>query len=297
MTNKSEFELVLRKSFGTFLSVHPLYKKFEIYSVHHYIRHDKELIFSGYCKKDKAITNFKFENPQWQALITRLHSSARAINVNLSMPQTFCDHYTAKCQACGEFESHFIIHGYSTISKTEGTKFFYEKAGQFPGPIVIPEDSLKKYFNDEQLMFFKKGKSLINENLGIGGFAYWRRNVEHVIFNLIDGKISSDADVKPILEGALKNYKAHPNMQKLLEAFAPYVPKPIKLPDGSNPLDLMYMKLSEGIHVMNEDECTEISSEIESLLEHVIKHINTDIEDSETLKAANKLRGPKKKNK
>ncbi len=294
MTDKSELEFALRKSFGTFLSVHPLYKKFEIYSVHHNIQRKKELIFNGYCKNENAITNFKFENSQWQAFITRLHSCAHAININISFPETFCDHYTAKCQTCGEFECHFLIHGYSIISKTEGTKFFYEKAGQFPGPIVIPEYSLKKYFNDEQLMFYKKGKSLINENLGIGGFAYWRRNVEYIIFNLIKGKISSDESAKTVLEDAVKSYQTNPNMQNLLKAFAPYVPKPIKLLDNSNPLELMYANLSKGIHVMNEDECTEVSDELEYLLEHVIKHINTDTEDSETLKAANKLRQNKK---
>ena len=48
------------------------------------------------------------------------------------------------------------------------------------------------------------------------------------------------------------------------------------LVQGENPLELIYDRLSAGLHRESEDECIEIAREASQVLEHIVTSINDE---------------------
>ncbi len=69
--------------------------------------------------------------------------------------------------------------------KIENTDIFIQKVGAFPEIKVIPDSIITKYFSRETNTFYYKGLNALNQNFGIGAFAYFRRIIEKELINII----------------------------------------------------------------------------------------------------------------
>ena len=128
---------------------------------------------------------------------------------------------------------------------------------------------------------------LFNQNFGIGALAYWRRIIENEIKRIATSTMTSDANAKPIFEPLLKDKKL--KIVDIIDKLTQYLPEQTLL-DGENPFKVLYSSVSDGIHNLNEDQCSERSKNIEQLLKHIITSLNQEREKKLNKTALDELR-------
>jgi hypothetical protein len=279
----------IRGNLNTFLSEYPLYRRLEVYTIYAELD-ERDISFNAFCETDNRITTFKIIKTVGASnLKDELKRAALSLASNSTFDYKFVIHCPALCQDCQQFQREFFIYGNTSRAKNEEMKFFIKKIGQYPAPEVTPDKIFKDFLSREDIEYYKKAKQILNFNFGIGAFAYFRRIVENEILNITKYLIDNNQTAKEKLVPALNLFKKNHRMTGLIETLTPFLPKNFLLAN-ENPLNLLYASISDGIHNLTEEECTQRSIYIEKLLRHVIIELRNQESRNDANDALNNLK-------
>lgn len=160
------------------------------------------------------------------------------------------------------------------------------KLGELPqlGPPVSPL-VFKLVGPDRDL--FLAGRRSENQGLGIGAFAYYRRVVEsqkNRIFERII-RIAEKFDLDAELISELRKPQNETQFRKAVEAIKHAMPETL-LMNGHNPLQLLYMALSKGIHEQSDEECLSRARDIRIVLTGLADRLAQLLKDEAELSEA-----------
>ena len=190
-----------------------------------------------------------------------------------------------ECQSCKNYQIYFLLHVYSTdeiIIKKEfyepsktSPKIYIKKVGANPQIKIIPDKIVSKYFERETNNWYFKAINSLNDNYGIGSFAYFRRIIEKELINIIKDiqelPDSNSTEIKKLLD----KHNENPHISTIYENIFKYLPSSLKSLDD-NPFKLLYKQTSEGLHSLTEEQCLKKAKNILLLLTFVIRKINEE---------------------
>lgn len=165
------------------------------------------------------------------------------------------------------------------------TKIFLKKVGSNPPLKVQPNKIVTKYFDRETNRWYFKGLNCINENYGIGAYAYFRRIIEKELIKIIEEIKELPSSHKSEIEKLLDAHKQKPTITTIYENIFEHLPHSLKVL-GNNPIKLLYKETSDGLHALEEDECLKKSVAVQKILEFTIQKIN---EEKSNIKALRDL--------
>lgn len=278
----------MRANLNNFLSEFPLYRGLEIYDIYAELD-ERDISFNAFCEIDNRITTFKIISIGASTLKDELKKSAVSLATNSTFDYMFVVQCSAMCQDCQQFQRQLLIYGNTLRPKKDEKKFVIRKIGQYPAPEVNPDKIFSDFLSKEDIDFYKKAKQNLNFNYGIGAFAYFRRIVENEILNITKKLIEDNQTAKEKLDPALKLFKENHQMKRLIETLTPFLPRNIFL-SNENPLNTLYATISDGIHNLTEEECTNRSLNIEKLLRHVIVELRNQESRNDANDALNNLK-------
>jgi len=144
------------------------------------------------------------------------------------------------------------------------------KCGETPQKPIERNKELQKFFGNDKQNFNKANVCLAN-GYGIGAFVYFRRIIEDNISNLLDS-IASDEDADESMLNAIAELKAASPMSNRIDIAKRALP-PYLMMDGHNPLGAMYGILSEGVHVLSDEECLRRASVVKNCLLFMVSEL------------------------
>ena len=123
----------------------------------------------------------------------------------------------------------------------------------------------------------------LNQNFGIGSFAYFRRIIEKELINIITDIKSLPDSHSVEIERLLVKHNENPKVSTIYDNIFEHLPNSLKAL-GDNPIKLLYNQTSEGLHSLTEEECLEKANSIFQLLNFVIKKINEERSEIKNLR-------------
>ena len=149
------------------------------------------------------------------------------------------------------------------------------KIGQLPPYDISIASDLQNALREDAILY-KRAQICMSQSFGIAACSYLRRLLENQITPLLESvyevRKEEGEDVGELLE--LLAEKVAENKIRLANNVLPSL---LEVP-GDNPLELIYDKLSAGLHRQSEQECMEIATEASQILRYVIVSINDDYE-------------------
>lgn len=207
-----------------------------------------------------------------------------------------------KCKSCNDYHIIFLLHVFSNnpisnirdnvnninFSKQNGykianTNIYIQKVGALPEIKIVPDKIITKYFGKETNGFYYKGLNALNQNFGIGAFAYFRRIIEKELINIITDIKSLPDSHSAEIEKLLKKHNDNPKISTIYDNIFEHLPNSLKSL-GDNPIKLLYNQTSEGLHSLSEEQCLEKANSILLLLNFVIKKINEERSEIKSLR-------------
>jgi hypothetical protein len=154
-------------------------------------------------------------------------------------------------------------------------EWWTRKVGQVPPyDISIAPDLQNALGSDATL--YKRAQICMSQSFGIAACSYLRRLLEEQITPLLElvyeVRKEEGEDVGELSE--ILNEKV---AEKKIRLANNVLPSSLEVP-GDNPLELIYDKLSAGLHRQNEQECMQIATEASELLRYVVISINDQYE-------------------
>ena len=151
------------------------------------------------------------------------------------------------------------------------TATYIRKVGQTP-PLELPIDKrLAKKLGKEDEQLFRRAQMSISQSYGIGACAYLRRIVENKIDRLLElhrekrnAEGADGAEIEKI-DAVMKTIVFEDKVRLL----RPELPSQIEV-EGHNTVYLMYDRLSQGIHDLNDQECVVVAQEVSGLLTEIL---------------------------
>lgn len=269
-----------------FLELYPLYRKFKID-----LPKEADDIpmprINLYCKNCGSVQTFVMtdKKDRFGLTFTRTARSnsltdfpiAKSID-NLSSNEILNVIYT--CVNCGEFNQSYSI-------KISSDMDYIMKVGQYPAWEITIDKDLKKMLREHEKTY-KNGLTCESQGYGIGAYAYYRRIVEEIIDDLLEGiaDLISGENKEKYLKALEESKKSHIAEEKI-KIVKELLP-PVLMPEGNNPLKLLYKQLSSGIHALSDEECLERAGYIRNILlfliKEIISHRNSAKEFNESIK-------------
>jgi len=207
-----------------------------------------------------------------------------------------------RCKSCKDYHIFFFLNVFSnnpisdirdninniTFSKQNAykianTDIFIQKVGAHPEIKITPDSVVTKYFTRETNTYYYKGLNALNQNFGIGAFAYFRRIIEKELINLITDIKSLPDSHSAEIEKLLVKHNQNPKISTIYENVFEHLPNSLKSL-GDNPIKLLYNQTSEGLHSLTEEECLQKANSILQLLNFVIKKINEERSEIKSLR-------------
>lgn len=178
-----------------------------------------------------------------------------------------------------------VINKFADIN----ANIFIEKIGLFPQQNIVIDSEIKKHFDRETNNWYYKALKSVQQNYGIGAFAYFRRIIEKELLKIVE-EIAELNAADPGLKKLVSEYQNTSQVYSIYENIFDLLPKSLQSL-GNNPIKILYNQTSEGLHSLSEEECLSRSSSINLLLIFVVKKINE--EKSEILKVREALKALK----
>jgi hypothetical protein len=147
------------------------------------------------------------------------------------------------------------------------------KVGQSP-PWSIEIDKNVEDALGPSKELFKRGLICLSQGFGLGACVYFRRVLEEQvdsILSLLEQLLKKDPSAQDEAEKVAELRKGKVADKKLEKAY-PLVPSSL-IVDGVNPLKLLYGQLSQGVHVLDEDECSLLAEQIHQTLVYVVTEL------------------------
>lgn len=286
-----------------FLTEYNLYQEYTL--IENYSNGSKEFTtpyefigqtFEYDCQNEGAVKTFELElEPEKEKSYSALTSNIIPDNLFQNEKLDYTFKAIGKCKSCKTYHVDFLLHVYTNnpIVKTVGsfhqllnngsentiqslnTNIYIRKVGANPQIKIIPDKIITKYFDRETNKWYYKGLNALNDNYGIGSFAYFRRIIEKELINIIKDIKSLPDSHKPEIEELLTLHSQNPKISTIYDNIFQHLPNSLKSL-GVNPIKLLYNQTSEGLHSLIEDECIEKAKSILALLNFVIKKINEE---------------------
>jgi hypothetical protein len=281
-----------KEKLADLLNSQPLYKKItvDVDFFNHPVDME-EMSFPFYCPVDKSNQTFRLKvEPEKPLRLTgskipydHYKSSFETFD-HAKSKYTFTQHYSATCQLCNRYTSHFLLQvetdksipvNKSQVANNEEPLQVIKKIGQFPPYQITPDQDLINFLNSEDQENYKKALICRSQNYGIGAFAYLRRIVENEIVRIIEDLSKIDRPETNKINDLLSDFKANHVMSNLIDGVYDYLPSSLKNL-GNNPLKILYGQLSGGIHEFSEEECSVKAEQIDTVLKFTVKKINQE---------------------
>jgi hypothetical protein len=264
--------------FAEFLETHPPNQEIKIKNLRQY--HPKDSGGGSYGG---------IANPQLQ-----LHCPSPACNGPrffrcISVPKEFVSkallyvYLTYKCANCQGSSRTFAI---AASWDGDGNGGKAKKLGENPpfGP-PLPSRLIKLIGPDREL--FLKGRTCENQGLGIGAFVYYRRVVEaqknRILSEII--KVAERVGSKTAVIDTLNRGIEETQFSKALGITKEAIPESLRI-NGHSPLALLHGALSEGVHVLSDDECLEMATSIRIVLAELSERVAQALKDEAELRQA-----------
>jgi hypothetical protein len=285
-----------------FLSKYGLYQVFTLLENYEIGNQDytnpldfKGQTFEYKCEKEDAIKTFEIDlNVQTDEYFG--HQGGNRIPDDLFIDEklNFTFKAIGNCKSCKEYHIEFLLNVYSNnpisniidnvrninldkrnTHKFPNTSISIQKVGALPQIKIIPDKVISKYFDRETNRWYFKAINSLNENYGIGSFAYFRRIIEKELINIIEDIKTLPDSHKTEIQTLLDKHNESPKVSTIYENIFEHLPNSLKSL-GDNPIKLLYNQTSEGLHSLTEDQCLEKTKKILELLNFVIKKINEE---------------------
>jgi hypothetical protein len=269
--------------------------------------------FDYYCDLEKDIKTFELIVPEksrnfWgekpgHQIPEELFNEEHKLN--------FIEHFTGICKSCNKNKVEFLlkISSDDVVSKSklpsinriiENNKkgiveikpsIYIQKIGVYPELKPEIDKTISKYFDRETNNWYFKAIKSLNENFGIGSFAYFRRIVEKELIKIINDLSHIESEESNHIKELLEKYNKTEKVYHIYENIFEFLPSSLK-GLGDNPFQLLYKQTSKGLHNLSEQECLKRANNINQLLKFVIIKINE--EKSEILKIRQVIKDLKK---
>lgn len=249
-----------------FLESYPLYRKYKM-KVPKTLKGLSTPGVKLYCKKCRSVQTFIFfDYPGFNYENSSLNGEVVELIYS--------------CGGCDDSWQYYFI-------KISDDLDYIMKVGQYPPWEISMNKNLKKMLGEYEETY-KKGLICESQGYGIGAYAYYRRIVERIIDELLDGIVDLvSGEKKEKYTEALKETKKSHVAQDKIKIVQDLLP-PILMPEGNNPLKLLYSQLSKGIHSFSDEECLKRAGNIRSILlflvEEIISHRNSAKKFNESIK-------------
>jgi hypothetical protein len=173
---------------------------------------------------------------------------------------------TYRCSGCGGFVRNYLI-------KFDPAGAYISKVGQEPPWDITPDPAVTKILGS-RVDYYKKALICESQSYGIGAFAYYRRIVEEVIEELLEG-ISDllSGKERQIYLKALERVKETTATEEKISLVKDLLP-PILRPGGMNPLSVLHEVLSEGLHEKSDEDCMKSAEQIREVLVFLVNQIS-----------------------
>lgn len=300
-----------------FLSKYGLYQVFTLLEDYEIGNQDftnpldfKGLTFEYKCEKEDSIKTFEIElDVQTEEYYGHKIGNRIPDDLFIDEKLNFTFKAIGKCKSCKEYHVEFMLNVYSNnpisniienvyninfhrqnTHQFPDTNIYVQKVGALPQIKIIPEKVISKYFDRETNKWYFKAINSLNENYGIGSFAYFRRIIEKELINIIEDIKTLPDSHKVEIQSLLDKHNENPKVSTIYENIFEHLPNSLKTL-GDNPIKLLYNQTSEGLHSLTEDECMEKAKSILRLLNFVIKKINE--ENSEIRELRETIKGLK----
>jgi len=152
-------------------------------------------------------------------------------------------------------------------------EMWVRKVGQLPPYDISIKKDLEKALGKDAVLY-KRAQICVGQSFGIAACTYLRRLLENQIAPLLrlvyEVRKQEGEDISEfsqIFDERVAEKKIRLANQVLPESV---------LVQGENPLELIYDRLSAGLHRGSEDECIEIAREASQVLEHIVTSINDE---------------------
>ena len=285
-----------------FLSKYGLYQKLTLidnYSIgNQYYTNPHDFIgetFEYKCEKEDSIKTFEIDID----VHTKSYYGHKAGNeipddlfIDEKLDYTF--KAVGKCKSCNEYHIDLFLHVSSNnpisniVDNTNNSVFSEKHKYNFPNTNITiqkvgalpqikknPHKIIAKYFERETNQWYFKGINALNENYGIGSFAYFRRIIEKELINIIEDIKSLPDSHKTEINKLLEKHNKNPKISTIYDNIFEHLPSSLKVL-GDNPIKLLYNLTSQGLHSLTEKECLEKSKNVLKLLDFVIRKINEE---------------------
>jgi hypothetical protein len=303
----------IKHQLNIFLEEYPLYKNFlavekyepqcEGYTNPIYLHGET---FDYFCENENEIKTFELTIPKktidYWGKKTEGNIPNEVFNSNDKLNYT--EHFTGICKSCKKYNIDFllqiwsdeiipkreipsiskIIENHKNGAKDKTANIYIQKIGVYPEIKPSIDKTILKYFDRETSNWYFKAVKSLNENFGIGSFAYFRRIVEKELIQIINDLSHLDSSDSLKIQGLLSKYNETDKIYLIYENIFEYLPSSLR-GLGDNPFQLLYKQTSKGLHNLSESECLKRASNINILLKFVILKINE--EKSEILKIRN----------
>lgn len=197
------------------------------------------------------------------------------------------DYVEYVCSNCDSQRKTFSL-ACRVDSQAKGVVTAY-KFGELPvfGPLV-PKKLQRLVGSDRQLFF--SGLRCESQGLGIGAFSYYRRVVEDRKNQLLDQliKVISRIDEGNAIIAELEAAKKEKQFTKAINTVKATFPQGLLI-NGENPLKLLHVALSQGIHNHSDEECLAYATSIRVVLTELIERMEQLMKDNQELTDAVKL--------
>lgn len=267
-----------------FLEEYPLYRRFRM-TVPYPLEYQPILNSSGYaegalehpsihmhCSVCASEQTFTMENDYYNAFAQGMQYSA-PMGTQKPYPTTSPVAFIIyRCTSCERSLRYFTV-------KFDSKNEYVMKVGQEPPWEITMDRSLERTLGT-RAHYFKKGLISESQGYGIGAFGYYRRIVEEIIDELLEGiaDLVSGDERTQYLE-ALEKAKKTTVMQDKIDLVKDLLP-PILRPDGMNPLSALHNTLSEGLHKESDERCLELAVEARETLVFLVNQIEVTKESS-----------------
>jgi len=285
-----------------FLSKYGLYQVFTLLENYEIGNQDytnpldfKGQTFEYKCEKEDAIKTFEIDlDVQTDEYYGHQVGNRIPDDLFIDEKLNFTFRAIGKCKSCKEYHIEFLLNVYSNnpisniidnvrninldkrnTHKFPNTNISIQKVGALPQIKIIPDKVISKYFDRETNRWYFKAINSLNENYGIGSFAYFRRIIEKELINIIEDIKTLPDSHKTEIQTLLDKHNENPKVSTIYENIFEHLPYSLKSL-GDNPIKLLYNQTSEGLHSLTEDQCLEKTKKILELLNFVIKKINEE---------------------
>lgn len=188
------------------------------------------------------------------------------------------------CRNCLAFTRTFavaVLFGQKHIDTAQ-----VHKLGEYPayGP-PVPSRVLRLVQEDREL--FLSGRRCENQGLGIGAFSYYRRVVENHWERLVDHiiKVAQRVGASESIIENLNLVRDQNQFKKAVKDGKEAIPESLLI-NGHNPLLLLHIALSKGIHTLSDGECLELATNIRLVLVELAEKLAQALKEEKELSDA-----------